>query len=89
MKVNWMTDALKKRIQARNDMKKKLDCYGGDNRKWREWKTFRNKVNKELKQAKEMFLVRRLQQQMENSKTLWDGVKSHLGWKAMEHQNVS
>ena len=40
-KINWMTDDLKKRIEARNILKKKLDREGGNTKQWREWKVLR------------------------------------------------
>ena len=80
-KVNWLSDDLKEKIAARNEMRRKLDKYGGDNGQWRKWKSLRNKVNKEIKNAKMEFMKKRIQHKMENSKTLWEGVKSFLGWK--------
>ena len=38
-------------------------------------------MNKEIKNAKMEFMKKRIQHKMENSKTLWEGVKSFLGWK--------
>ena len=80
--MNWLTEKLKEEIDLRNKMKKHLDKYGGSNAEWRKWKRFRNKVNKDLKNAKRDFLKAGLQHSLENAKTLWNGVKNHLGWKS-------
>ena len=77
-----MTEDLKLQIQAHNDLRKKLDTYGGNSVQWREWRSLRNRVNKNMKNAKHEFLKKRLQHRMENSKSLWDGVKALLGWKS-------
>ena len=58
-----------------NDLKQKLDSVGGDSRSWREWKTMRNRDNKELKNEKQTFLGKRIEHKMDNSKTLCNGVK--------------
>ena len=44
------------------------------------WKSLRNKIIKELKNAKREYLKTRVQHKLENSKTLWNGVKDFLGW---------
>ena len=80
-KINWVTEDLKKQIQARNDLRGRLDLYGGNSQQWRQWRCLQNKVNKNLKNAKQEFLKKRIAQKSENSKSLWDGVKAHLGWK--------
>ena len=79
-KINWLTEDLRGKIEARNRMRRRLEDRGGSEADWRTWKTLRNKVNKELKQAKKNYLKMNLQRKMSNSKCLWDGVKSFLGW---------
>ena len=39
-RINWLTDDLKAKIKARNDMRTALrtqDKYGGNDSKWRQW----------------------------------------------------
>ena len=54
---------------------------GGSSGDWKKWRTLRNQINKELKQAKKRFLQKRLEHKIGNSSSPWEGVKSYLGWK--------
>ena len=81
-RVNWMTNDLLERIERRNTLRSKLDKEGGSSEQWRRWKTLRNKVNKDIKTAKRDHMKSKLENNMESSKTLWDGVKEYLGWKS-------
>ena len=79
-KALWLTTELKSRIKARNILRDKLDKRGGTNEDWSGWKRFRNKLNKDLKNARLDYLKKGLSNNMENSKTMWDGVKRYLHW---------
>ena len=53
----------------------------GTQREWKKWKTERNKLNKDIKKAKKSYLMRSIKDKMENSGTMWRGVKDFLGWE--------
>ena len=65
-KTNWLTEELKDQIKARNDLRRKLELYGGDSQKWNEWKRIRNKLNKDLKAAKNNYLKKKISHKMDN-----------------------
>ena len=62
--LNWMTDDIRKQIQAQSELRRKLDCYGGNTAEWREWKSLRNRVNKNIINAKKEYLKIIIQHKM-------------------------
>ena len=80
--MEWITEELKKKIEARNSLKSQLEKNGGNSNQWKGWKQFRNKVNKEIKHAKREHMKVKISRRLENSKSMWDGVKNFLGWRS-------
>ena len=81
-KIEWISKELKEEIGKINAIRKKLDTKGGSSDEWKSWRQLRNKVNEKLKTAKKEYLKTRWNQQMQNSKTHWEGVKEYLGWSS-------
>ena len=46
------------------------------------WKAERRKVGKEVRQAKKLHTRKGISDKSKCSKTLWQGVKDHLGWES-------
>ena len=80
MRICWMTEDLRQRRIYR-DLKKNQLERGASSAEWKEWKRKRNRLNKDMKKAKELYLVRKIGDKLENSGTMWRGVKDFLGWK--------
>ena len=81
-KVNWITKELLEQIETRNNLKRNLMQRGGSSEDWNRWKQLRNKINRDLKKAKKEYMKKRLTHRIDNSKSLWQGIKSYLGWSS-------
>ena len=77
----WLSKGLKNKIE---EVKKARMSYmkTGCPKKKEEWKKERRQVGKEVRQAKKMNTRKGIEDKSKCSKTLWQGVKDHLGWES-------
>ena len=77
-KVPWMTGDIKKLMNTRDNFKRKAILTNNEN-EWLNFKTTRNKVNIELRNAKRDYYSSKIADQKFNPKKAWKSINSLLG----------
>ena len=77
-KVPWMTSDIKKLMNTRDNFKRKAILTNNEN-DWLIFKTTRNKVNIELRNAKKDYYFSKIADQKFNPKKAWKSINSLLG----------
>ena len=77
-KVPWMTSDIKKLMNTRDNFKRKAIVTNNEN-DWLIFKTTRNKVNIELRNAKKAYYSLKIADQKFNPKKAWKSINSLLG----------
>ena len=77
----WLSQELKNRIES---VKRTRMSYmkTGCVEKREEWKAEKRQVGREVRQAKKLYTRKGIEDKNKCSKTLWQGVKDHLGWES-------
>ena len=79
--TNWITPELKQGMKDSRDLQRQFRLT--ENRTDGEaWKTKRRQVSKELRKAKRVSAHRGLKDKTSHSKSMWQGVRAHLGWES-------
>ena len=75
--ATWLTDELKKDIETKNKLyKRSLETKKEED--WKEYKTLRNKITRQMRKAKRDQISDNLTKL--NDQKMWDQAKKHLGW---------
>ena len=77
----WLSQSTKKRIQEVRGLQLKYLESGSAMHK-EAWKKERRSVGAEIKKAKKKYTQKGLKDKEKCSKTMWQGVKDHLGWES-------
>ena len=79
-KVPWLTSAIKTLINERDKLKRKAIIMGLET-DWKSYKQMRNKINKELREAKVNYYSSKIANQKQNPKEAWKTINQILGRK--------
>ena len=78
---NWITPELKRDMKEARDLQRNHRLTG-KREDGEAWKTKRRQVSKDLRKAKKISAHRGLRDKTSHSKSMWQGVKTHLGWES-------
>ena len=76
LQPKWFTDDLRKLIKQRDHLLSKARNYPKHSMEWEEYRKFRNKVRREIRNAKRNFFQVTLTKRKANSKDLWAHLKT-------------
>ena len=79
-KIPWLTSAIKSLMYERDKLKRKAVIRSLET-DWKNYKQMRNKVNKELKEAKVSYYSNKIANQKQNPKAAWKTINQILGRK--------
>jgi len=87
---NWISNELLKKIKIKNEMWKKIAKNKNkvDQEKVDEYKKFKNKLQNEIKRAKQTFFKEKIETGSGNPKLMWNQVNEILGKKSKENIDI-